>query len=257
MQRPGLCLLTACPPLPPGLWWRITRHSFSPFDWHPGRMINKLFALPSTIELLRQGPLSVHLDAYAAAIAQQGYARHSIRIQVVVIADLSGWLRHKHISLHDLDGKVVDRFLQHHQRQKGVRRGDAGILSRFLAWLGQTGSVEQHREPPEKGPRQNVTDQFRRYLLQDRGLSTATLQYYVPFIDQFLSERFRNKTLNLSTLRAADVTGFVQRHAHRFSQGRAKRLVTALRSFFRYLRHCGEISLDLAACVPTVPNWSR
>jgi site-specific recombinase XerD len=88
-------------------------------------------------------------------------------------------------------------------------------------------------------------------------LSTATLQNYVPFIDQFLSDRFRSKTLNLSTLRAADVTGFVQRHAHRFSPGRAKLLVTALRSFFRYLRHRGEISLDLAACVPTVPNWSR
>lgn len=198
----------------------------------------------------------MHLDAYAAAIAQQGYVQHSIRTQVVVIADLSRWLQRRHILLQDLDSKVVNRFVQHHQRQKGIRRGDAGILSRFLAWLGQTGTVEQHRELPVKGPRQNVTHQFRRYLLQDRGLSTATLQYYVPFIDQFLSERFRNKTLNLSTLRAADVTGFVQRHAHRFSPGRAKLLVTALRSFFRYLRHRGEISLDLAACVPTVPNWS-
>jgi len=44
-----------------------------------------------------------------------------------------------------------------------------------------------------------VTHQFRRYLLQERELSTATLQNYIPFIDQFPSERFRNKTLNLST----------------------------------------------------------
>src|SRR5260370_19070221 len=225
--------------------------------WDPGRVINQLFTLPKTIERLRQGPLSVHLDAYAAAIAQQGYARHSIRNQVVVIADLSRWLQRKHIPLQDLDGNVVDRFLQHHQRQNGVCRGDAGILSRFLAWLGQTGVVEQQREPATKGPRQNVTHQFQHYLLQERRLSNATLQNYVPFIDQFLSDRFRNKRLNLSTLRATDVTAFVQRHAHRLSPGRAKLLVTALRSFFRYLRHRGEISLDLAGCVPTVPNWSR
>jgi site-specific recombinase XerD len=96
-------------------------------------VINQLFTLPSTIERLRQGPLSAHLDAYVAALAQQGYARHSIRNQVVVIADLSRWLQHKHIRLQDLDGKVVDRFLQHHKRHNGVRRGDAGILSRFLA----------------------------------------------------------------------------------------------------------------------------
>jgi site-specific recombinase XerD len=220
-------------------------------------VINQLFTLPGTIERLRQGPLSVHLDSYAVAIARQGYARHSIRTQVVVIADLSRWLQHKHIPLQSLDGKVVDRFLLHHQRQSGVRRGDAGILSRFLAWLGKTGAVEQHREPVVQGPRQNVTHQFRRYLLQERGLSTATLKNYLPFIDQFLSERFRNKRLNLSTLRAADVTGFVQRRAHRLSPGRAKLLVTALRTFCRYLQHRGDIAVDLAACVPTVPNWSK
>jgi hypothetical protein len=60
--------------------------------------------------------------------------------------------------------------------------------------------VAQHEEPAVKGPRQNVAHQFGRYLLQERGLSTATLKNYVPFIDQFLSERFRNKSLNLSML---------------------------------------------------------
>lgn len=29
-----------------------------------------------------------------------------------------------------------------------------------------------------------------------------------------------------------------------------------MRSFLRYLRYRGEIALDLAAAVPTVPNWS-
>jgi site-specific recombinase XerD len=117
--------------------------------------------------------------------------------------------------------------------------------------------VEQRQKLPLKNPRQIITGEFLRYLLQERGLSKATLQYYVPFIDQFLSERFRNKPVNLSTLRAGDVIGFVQRHVHRFSPGRAKLLVTALRSFCRYLRHHGEIAVDLAACVPAVPNWSK
>jgi hypothetical protein len=38
-------------------------------------VINELVTLPSTIERLRQGPLSEHLDAYAAAVAEQGYTR--------------------------------------------------------------------------------------------------------------------------------------------------------------------------------------
>jgi len=40
------------------------------------------------------------------------------------------------------------------------------------------------------------------------------------------------------------------------SRGRAKLLVTAVRSFLRYLRHQGGISLDLAGCVPPVAIWS-
>jgi site-specific recombinase XerC len=130
-------------------------------------------------------------------------------------------------------------------------------LNRFLVMLGQTGVAEPRPKLPVQNPRQNITDEFRRYLLQERGLARATLQNYVPFIDQFLSERFRNQTLSVSALRAADVTGFVQRHANQFSSGRAKLLVTALRCFCRYLRHRGEIVVDLAACVPAVPNWSR
>ena len=52
-------------------------------------MINQLFTFSSTIERLRQGPLSEHLDAYAAAVADQGYTDHSIRQQIVGIADPS------------------------------------------------------------------------------------------------------------------------------------------------------------------------
>ena len=37
---------------------------------------------------------------------------------------------------------------------------------------------------------------------------------------------------------------------------KSHRLTTALRSFLRYARYCGNIALDLAAAVPVVANWS-
>jgi site-specific recombinase XerD len=79
---------------------------------------------------------------------------------------------------------------------------------------------------------------------------------YQPFVDSFLSEQFKNGKVKLSSLHATDVTGFVQRHARRLSPTRAKLLVGALRSFFRHLQQRGEISANLAACVPSVANWS-
>jgi site-specific recombinase XerD len=79
---------------------------------------------------------------------------------------------------------------------------------------------------------------------------------YVPFVEQLLSKRFPLSEMNLSELTARDVTNFLQDHAGQLSPGRVKLLVTALRSFLRYLRHQGETSVNLAGCVPSVALWS-
>lgn len=219
-------------------------------------MINQLFTFPSTLERLRQGPLNEHLDAYAAAQAQVGYRHHSIRQQIVVIAEFSRWLKQKEIAVRNLDSTVVDGFLRLRHRQQRVRRGDPIALKRLLAMLCQTGVVKPRRQMVAGNACAKIVDQFRCHLLQERGLSQSTLHNYLPVVEQVLSEQFRNRTPNFRTLRAADVTGFVVRHASQLSPVRAKLMVTALRSFFGYLRHCRAISTDLAGCVPTVPNWS-
>jgi len=233
-----------------------TRHSLARRVWHSERVINQLFTFSSTIERLRQGPLSEHLDAYAVAVAEQGYTHHSIRQQVVVIADLSRWLNQKPIALQDLDSKAVDRFLRLRRRQQRLRRGDLKALERLLAMLRQIGVVKPDQPPVADTAQSRIVAEFRRYLLQERGLSPLTLLNYVPVIEQFLSERFHNKALNFAMLRAPHVTGFVMLHAHQLSPVRAGLMVTALRSFFRYLRHRGAITTDLAGCVPAVPNRS-
>ncbi len=219
-------------------------------------MINQLFTFSKTIERLRRGPLSEHLDAYAAGVAEQGYAHHSIRQQIVVIADFSRWLKRKQIDVQTLNSEVVDRFLRLRRRPQRVRRGDPKALQRLLVMLRQTGVVKPDKPPVADNARSRITSAFRRYLLQECGRSPATLLNYVPVIEEFLSERFHNRTPNLAMLRAADVTGFVMRHARQLSPVRAKLMATALRSFFRYLRHREAIATDLAGCVPTVPNWS-
>jgi site-specific recombinase XerD len=219
-------------------------------------VINQLFTFSSTIERLRQGPLSEHLDAYATAVADQGYTHNSIRQQIVVIADFSRWLKQKQIDVQHLDNHVVERFLRLRRRQQRVRRGDPKALERLLTILRQTGVVKPHRPPVADTAQSRIVAEFRRYLLQERGLSPLTLLNYIPVIEQFLSERFHNRAPNFATLRAAEVTRFVTRHAHQLSPVRSGLMVTALRSFFRYLRHRGEIATDLAGCVPTVPNWS-
>lgn len=114
-------------------------------------------------------------------------------------------------------------------------------------------------EPPASTtvtPIERVINAFRQDLRQTQGLSTATQRQYIPFIEDFLKERFGTGHVYLAKLCAADVVEFIKGQATRLSQARAKCATIALRSFLRYLRYRGEIALDLAAAVPTVPNWS-
>ncbi len=96
---------------------------------------------------------------------------------------------------------------------------------------------------------------FEQYLAQERGLSPATLDNYLPATRCFLSERFGTGPLLLRQLNASDVSKSVLRYARSTSPGSARVRVSALRAFLRFALREGEIETDLAAAVPTVANW--
>jgi len=79
---------------------------------------------------------------------------------------------------------------------------------------------------------------------------------YLPFIRELLTHRFGSSEVQLTELRAGDVVGFVQRRAHQLHIKRVKLMTTALRSFLQYARYRGDLTLDLAAAIPPMANWS-
>ena len=60
---------------------------------------------------------------------------------------------------------------------------------------------------------------------------------------------------SMAALQAHDLTGFILAQAHRLSPKAAQLMVTALRSFLRFLYQRGQIAIDLAAVMPTVADW--
>jgi site-specific recombinase XerD len=211
------------------------------------------FVDPNLLQRVRVGPLAPYLDAYLNQIEQEGFLPSSAPMQMYAIARFSKWLHGRQLDLHQVDEASVERFLQ---RDPGiVHSGEAAPLLRLLAMLRK---IEVTRAKPlePRNCQQRLTDKYRRYLLQERGLAESTLVNYIPFAEQLLFKRFGNRDLNLLELSATDVTKFLQSRAHQLSPGRAKLLVTALRSFLRYLQHQGEILVDLARCVPPVATWS-
>jgi site-specific recombinase XerD len=96
---------------------------------------------------------------------------------------------------------------------------------------------------------------YERFLVRERGLTSATVKNYLPTVHVFLTERFGTETIELERLVAQDANQFILRHAQHLSRTRAKLLVTALRSFLRFLYQRGDIPIDLASALLPVMHW--
>ena len=207
---------------------------------------------------LPDGPLAPHIYAFSVWLSEQGFTRRSVGPKLRLVAKFSGWLKTESLDLTVLADEQVDRFLRLMEPRKSVRAGGRMCLGRLMTYLRLGGVINQQAPAPavEATSIQRVVIAFEQHLRHAQGLSHATCVQYVPFAQQFLAERFGNGPVELCELRAVDVVGFIKRQAARLSQVRAKSATIALRSFLRYLRMHGDIALDLAASVPTVPNWS-
>jgi site-specific recombinase XerD len=129
-------------------------------------------------------------------------------------------------------------------------------LHRLLELLKREGVVEAPASPAAT-PAERLQSEFRLYLQQERALASTTQAYYAAFVIEFLTERFGVGPVDLSSLCAADVTGFVRRRAVAIRSKRVQLMTTALRSFLRFARYRGDIEKDLAAGIPTVANWKQ
>lgn len=204
-----------------------------------------------------QGPVAPYLDEFARQLNAEGFKPRSISPQVREAAKFSRWLKASCFDLGAVTDEHCQRFLRRARYRTSTRLGHRAVLCRLLALLRRLGLVQPQSDVHVTAtPVQTVVSAYGRHLRDEQGLARATCIQYLPFIEQFLTGRFGSDAVDLSALCAADVVGFIEQQARRLSRVRAKCATIALRSFLRYLRYRGEIALDLAAGVPTVPNWS-
>jgi integrase/recombinase XerD len=219
--------------------------------------MNRFFKDIPTIQRMKQGPLSHYLMRYADELIARGYSRKSGRRKLQLAADFTRWLHRKKIVANGIIDKHVGDYLLSRKRS-GVRihLGDRAAVTGFLNLLREQEFIKQRIPRPPPTPGEKVLLEYDLYLQKERSLSEATRINYVPFIRQFLLSRFGRERVELSRLRALDVLKFVRRAASQLKSKRVLLMTTALRSFLRFARYRGEVTLDLAACVPSVASWS-
>jgi integrase/recombinase XerD len=211
-----------------------------------------------SLQCVLEGPLASHISSFTKSLEDQGFSQESSHVQTRLVADFSRWLKQTHAALPAITGEHIAHYLRYRARHRRRRSSDTCVLKRLLDFLRRQGTIDELPiASVEAKPYQQLLDKYTVYLQQERVLSAESIDTYVPFARVFLRACFRDrKQIQLASLRAANVIAFVQGQAKCLHLARAKMMVTALRSFLRYLLHCGAVKRDLAAAVPTVANWS-
>jgi len=204
-----------------------------------------------------EGPIAPYLGRFAASLDATGYTVKWIHRQVLLGACFSQWLGQETVALQDITSDHVTRYLRYRARRLSPKSGDHGALTHLVDFLRHQGVVPEERlAVPERSSIDHWTRAYEVYLREERALAKATIVNYVPFVRNFLKHRFGAGAVELSCLSPSDVVHFVRHQAPHLHKKCAKLMTTALRSFLRYARFCGEVDVDLAAAVPVVPNWS-
>ena len=218
-------------------------------------MVQTFFERSFAINRLRQGPLAGHIDRLAARLATDGYSRVHRRIQLRLIGHFNRWLEQKDLTVEQIDEQIIERYWRYFMRKKRVRSKDVSAVMKLLDLLREQG-VTPGRIRPVPTARETLIEKYRRYLCEERDLANGSVRNMVPFVDRFLAQKYPRGHFDFAALKVGDITSFVRKQATELGSVQAKHMVSSLRSFFRYLRHTGEIDTDLASCVPCVPVYS-
>ncbi len=172
--------------------------------------MNLIFKNPETLQRMHEGPLGPYLDSYAADMHQQGYAQPTAESQIRLVVDFSRWLAKCQIIVQKITTEHWQRYLRFRARYRCPGRSDLAALKRLLNLLLRQGVIP---EPPLPAatPADQLRDEFGLYLRQERALAATTVRSYLSFVGEFLTERFSAGPVDLSTLCAAEVIGFVRR----------------------------------------------
>ena len=217
-------------------------------------MIEQLFPTATARKRLLIGPIAPHIEGLAAFLASEGYARDSVKAKLRLVAGMSLGLHRKQLPIAALNEALVSQFLNYRRRRR-FGRGSKAAGKMLLSYLRVCGDIPPRAEVIDNSPLTRIEREYERFLTSERGLSSATLINYLPTVRRFLTERFGDETLELDELCQQDVHRFILRHTRRVSRSRVQLMVTALRSFFRFLYQRGDITSDLASTLPSVANW--
>jgi len=101
-----------------------------------------------------------------------------------------------------------------------------------------------------------LINEYGQHLQQARGVSESTRHQYIHYVQRFLSETFTDVFPDkLRHLQPRDMIEYVIKQKERHHEPVLKSMLTALRSFLKFLQMKGLCEARLVNAVPSLPAW--
>lgn len=204
---------------------------------------------PSRVQV--SGPLVGHAAGFRADLESQGYRPNVVANQLQLFAHVSRWLASKGLGPQHLTGERVAEFLSV-RRSAGYTLwlSEKGVAP-LLRYLRKVGAAPAPEAPVAVASADRALEEFRSYLVYERGLAPGTVAADVHIARLFLASR-GHADLGLEALTPADVVAFVTAQCEQRS---AAYVTAGLRAFLRFCHLSGRTQRPLVGAVPRVASW--
>lgn len=200
------------------------------------------------------GPLEPYARGLAGELARLGFTELSARCQLGLAAHLSRWLAAADLGTTALTNAVAEAYLAARRAAGHTAYLTPKALAPVLGYLRELGVTPQAEIAGPQTPAEVLLEQYRCYLLAERGLQAAVARGYVDSVRSFAERCTGTGSAGPGQLTAGDVTAFLVGESRRLAPKTAQRTATALRSLLRFWHLQGLISGPLDQAVPRVAN---
>ena len=201
------------------------------------------------------GPLAAYAPSDGSWLRAQCYSPSAISDRLWQFDQLSRWLDREGLAVSELSVEQCERFAASRRDAGRVTLAAAQSVMLPLEYLQTLGVTPTPVLPVTRGPVEELVAQYSSYLLIERGLSPHTVfDAYARAARLFLTGLDGPGGLRLGRLAAADVSRFLTLQCPSRSVSGTRDLVSALRSFLRYLHLTGQIETPLVWALPAVAD---
>ena len=202
------------------------------------------------------GPLAGYAAGFQAELRRLGYTASPAKKHHYLVAHLSDWLDEHCLDVVEVATSGVEPFFAARRAAGVANLRTRAALAPLIAYLRGLGVVPAAESPVPSSAAERVLAGFRTYLRHERGLVEGTMRFYAHIAGRFVSERSRDGDVDLSGLRASDVTAFTTRVCDGRGLSSCRQAVAALRSFLRFLALEGVAAVGLDDAVLSVAGWN-